>query len=251
MEEIDKKIEEVVKVFYHFSNDISQSRTGSWANRITMFSEIMRLIQEILVDSSTTYCQLEILERVISYIITYSSNRLIFTTHSPKQIKTRELFEIIKKQQDQIKALKETKSTSQEHYSNLDEWVKEKNILRMEFPNANYNRAFSLLPEVYDKEYTLYMDMRKVLLTRNSPNSNRIYVMNIANKINNKLTLDIESGRIEANEASIELLAISHLIKNNLHLQNGKLLVKAEKTGAEIEAEVLIKTMCLCRKIRI
>lgn len=248
MNEIDKKIQEIVKVFYHFGDDISQSKGGSWTNRISMFSEIVRLTQEVLIDSKTTYYQLEILEKVMTYIITYSSKKLIFTTNGPKQLKTRELFEQMKQHQDEIKNLKEKKPVSQEHYSNLDEWIKEKNILRMEFPKINYNKAFSLLPEVYDQEYMLYMDMRKVLLTRGSPNSNRIYVIDIANEISNRLTLDIESGRIEASESSMELLAISRLIKSNLPLQNGKLLKDAKKTREEIEAEILKKTIWQCHR---
>lgn len=241
---IDQKLRRIASLYLGFKNvRIAEQRT--WNLWIGNLEASLEIIKELLTIDELSYSEMVSLDRMITLLLELPSDyKIVFNPNSHKQNKVIKILDDIRKEQTILKNRQKEYQNSRKEYKDLDEWIIEQNILMLEQPKSRHDSDFSLSKEKYSSEYSLFMDIRSVILTSKSSNSNRIYILDTITEIEDKLILDIQAGKIVTSESVTELLSIARLTKNNLPLQQTLLLLRDESNlRKKIAREINEKTL--------
>lgn len=249
MNDIDQELKRLALICVAFRNiRTKKERTVScW---ISFYQLSLEVIDKILSNQSISYKQLIKLERIINLITHFIVDYVtLFDVKYPKQKEARDLYDMICEREEIVKEKKQEYKISKKEYETLDEWIDEKNILKLANPRRENYRNGILLPVNYEGEYSLFVDMRELILhrPRNGILDNRAYMFKISKELGSALELDLKSGKLKASFASEEILLMTRLIKKNLYFQPWYMDSKGnwyyEKIIEEIENETKLKTL--------
>lgn len=247
MKEVDKKLQKLASLYLGFTS-VRTKENRTWELWINYLESLLKTIKEIMLVENLSYKDVIKLERIVNLILELEKDYNLTINHnSSKQVKVYAILENIREQYKLIIARKEEVKASKESYINLDEWIDEKNIHIIGNPKSKHDTDFELYTSSYNSEYLLTMDIRNIILNRNSSNSNRLYVLGTIKSIESSLTVDITNGKISITPEVTQLLQLANLVKNNLHLQQEQLCLKSEKElQVKILREVNEKTLKYC-----
>ena len=124
------------------------------------------------------------------------------------------------------------------HYKDIDEWVSEKHFLQV-YDSKSKRQMLDLSVRKYENEYSLFLDMRDILLTKGISCQNAKYFYKIATQIEEELELDVEKGRITISEGVTELLNIAKLTRKNPNFAPSKDMQK--KIDETVKRKILLQ----------
>jgi len=247
---VESKLKVLASVCSKFKS-ITVKEQRTWAKWTYCLENSLIIITDILECHKLSYSEMIILERIIVLLLNLPIDYNIdFNPNSPKQNKVKNLLNNIEIQFEILKKLQQEKLNDREKYNNFDEWVTEKNIIKLDDLKHDIKYLVSYRNPVYENEYSLYMDFRDVLLNRRSSNNDKLYILEVMDDVQKSLLLDIDLGLVEVNMQVLELLSMATLVKNNLEIN---LSLSKNETIEELKGD-LAKTvnektlkMCLLR----
>ena len=249
MNDIDRELKRLASICTAF-RDIRTKEERTLACWISFYQSSLEVIDKILSDQSIGYKQLIKLERIINLITHFIADyATCFDVKYPKQRKARDLYDMICERKEIVKEKKQEHKISKTEYQTLDEWIDEKNILKLANSRRENYRNGILLPVNYESEYSLFVDMRELILhkPKNGILDNEAYMYKISKELEGELELDLKSGKLKTSIASEEILSMVRLIKKNPYFQPAYINSYGnwyyEKIIEEIEHETKLKTL--------